>query len=573
MSEVLVSAATTQTRLCQTLQDAPLGRTAWNRILRRSETRSVFLTWQWLSNWWECCGVGAELYCVAVIRNDELIGIVPLQLRHADGVRVLEFLGRGSSDVCDVIASAEEKPEVLAALWESLERRRDRWDRIDLRNVPEQSSTARILAQLPLPEDCELSTEVEAPCPVLSIERNRGFAESCTRKKSLVRHARYFERLAPLQYQPILDLDEINDLLPIFFEQHRDRRFMAGDRSAFEDRQTRRFYERVTTALLESGWLHFAVLRWRDEILAIHYGFLYDGVFTWYLPTFNVDYARYSPGEVMIQKLLEAAIESGVREFDFTPGDAPYKERFANVKRQVLRIELRQQGRADSTRTSNETAAQASAGGFLQRLLAPLSRRSPEPRALTGAPVAGPIAVPRLGVARSVLWRLPDLPAVPSEYRVRWASYSQIKALTRQEGLKTDTLITALARMQRGERAAVCLWQERPVALVWLARNPRQVLAELGFDYELPEGAALLIDSHVVQDMRGSPRRETLTSVIVTFLAAEGVSSLFGFDLPGTEASLPTLCGTEPEPVVQRTDVGLLLGRWSFQRRLGPTPG
>jgi CelD/BcsL family acetyltransferase involved in cellulose biosynthesis len=571
MSELLVSSAATQTRLCQNLQDPPLGREAWNQMLRRSETRSVFLSWQWTTSWWECFASEAELYCVTAMRNDELVGIAPLMLRLADGTRVLEFLGTGVSDVCDFLAAEEDKLEVVTAVFEALLRRRDRWDRIELRNVPERSATARALAQLQLPEDCELRTEVEAPCPVLSIERNRGFAQSCTRKKSLVRHERYFERLAPLRFQQLLDLDEINDLLPRFFEQHRDRRFMAGDRSIFEDSRTRRFYERVTATLLESGWLRFGVLRWRDEILAFHYGFQYDGVFTWYLPSLNVDYARYSPGEVMLKKLLEDAIASGAREFDFTPGDATYKERFANVMRQVLRIEVRQTGRNLDSARDHAPDELCSTGPF-EPIRAWLGRTPKDPAAPGSVPDTATPA-PRLGIVRRTLWRIPELPAVPSEFRVQWARYSQIKALTRQEGLKSETLIAALKRMRRGERAVVCLWQERPVALVWLARDPAPVLASLGFDFQLPDGAALLIDSHVVQDMRASPRRDTLTPVILTFLAAEGVSSVFGFDVPGSEASFPSLCGVETAPVLQRTDVGLLLRRWSVQRRFGSAEG
>lgn len=540
MSELLVSATEHQTRLCQNLHDLPLGRASWSRLHKQSETRSIFLTWDWLSTWWECYGADAELYTFAVLRNDELVGIAPLQLRRDDGLRVVEFLGTGLSDYADVIAAAENKPWVIATIFEALVRRRDRWDVLRLQNIPSASATMPLLEQQAQPEGWVVRKQSAGACPALSLEKSRTFAETCARKRSLVRHTRYFEHLAPLAFSHVLDSDEVADLLPHFFEQHRDRRFMAGDRSLFDDMRNRRFFERVSQTLLESGWLRFSALRWRDELLAFHFGFLYDRVFTWYMPSFNVDYARYSPGEVMLKRLLEDALAADAREFDFALGQTAHKERFANVKRENVSLEIVQPRAHEVVRPGppGETTAAAKAR----------QRRA------------------RWGRTHRFLWRAQPLPPVPSEFRVQWARYSQIKAMVRQEGVKSDMLIAALARMRHGERAVVALWQERPIALLWLVRDPEHELAAQGFDVSLPQGAAFTSDSSLASDLQGSPRRETLMPALQTFLAAEGVSSLYGVTFPGGPVPLPERCGGTVEPVARRTTVGLLLGRFSYQK-------
>jgi CelD/BcsL family acetyltransferase involved in cellulose biosynthesis len=560
VSELVVSTSETQSRLCQNLQDPPLGRTAWNALLKESETRSVFLTWQWLATWWECFGTGRELFTIAVLRSDQLVGIAPLMLRHEAGTRIVEFLGRGASEYCDFIASADDKAEVIAAVWDALLRRRDRWDRIELDGLPESSSTARRLGKLELPAGSVRSLHDAGTSPALSIAQSRAFAEACTRKKSLRRHTRYFERLAPLEFRHVLDSDELTDLLPEFFEQHRDRRFMAGDRSLFDDTRNRRFYERVAAQMLDSGMLRFALLRWRDENLAFHFGFLYDGVFTWYQPAFNVDFARYSPGEVMLRKLIENALESGAREFDLASGDAPFKERFANLKRRLQRVEIVQGDRL---------------GVEPQRAPAKRADEARGEEAQNGHVFVPPPCPPppKFGIARCRLWRTPALAPVPSEFRAQWARYSQIKALVRQEGLKPEALITALARMRRGERPVVALWQERPIALLWLARDPVQWAADLGFNFPLPAGAGLITDSYLANDVESTPRRETLMPAIQTFLAAEGFTALYGYDDPRGPEPLPERCGIPVESVARRTDVGFLVGWVRFRRRVhSPKP-
>ena len=217
MSELLLAGCECQARLCQNLQDPPLGRGAWNKLLQKSETRSVFLTWQWLSSWWECFSDGATLFTFAVERSGELVGIAPLMVRRTEGARFVEFLGMGSSDYCDVIASDDDKAEVVRAVWDALLKRRDRWDRVRLRYLPSHSSTARHLSALTLLAGWERRSEVESSCPALSIEASPSFAEACTKKKSLVRHTKYFERLAPLEFHHAMDVDEILDRLPEFF--------------------------------------------------------------------------------------------------------------------------------------------------------------------------------------------------------------------------------------------------------------------------------------------------------------------------------------------------------------------
>ena len=222
-------------------------------------------------------------------------------------------------------------------------------------------------------------------------------------------------------------------------------------------------------------------------------------------------------------------------------GQTPHKERFANVVRENVRLEIRQP-RAIETGT---TAVP---------VVLPASSSSAQAKAK------------RFGKTHWLLWQVQALPPTPSEFRVQWARYSHIKAIVRQEGMKPDMLIAALARLRRGERAVVGLWQDRPIALLWLCRDPALEVASQGFKFDLPPGAALTRDSYLASDVQGSPRRETLMPALQTFLAAEGMTSLYGITAPGEREPLPARCGGTVQPVARRTEVGLCFGRFSYQR-------
>ncbi len=295
---------------------------------------------------------------------------------------------------------------------------------------------------------------------------------------------------------------------------------------------------------------------------------MYDGVYTWYLPTFNVDFSRYSPGEVMLKNLLESALASRVREFDFTVGDSPHKERFANLKRQNKRIEIASRERpARAAMTVDTTQRTVVEKGFWTRLFGPQRDDTQrETSAVDPEAHVGPHR-PRLGVRRRRLWRTAAFKPAASEFRVRWARYSHVKALARQEGAHSRALILALARMRRGQRAVAVFWQGRTVAVLWLARDPRNGLERRGFEIAIVPGGALLVDAQLSSDLQTSPRREALMPAIQTFLAAEGISTLYGVSDADEGPSFPECCGVDVRPVAERTDVGMLFRTWSFQRK------
>jgi hypothetical protein len=102
------------------------------------------------------------------------------------------------------------------------------------------------------------------------------------------------------------------------------------------------------------------------------------------------------------------------------------------------------------------------------------------------------------------------------------------------------------------------------VALLWLARDAAGDVQASGFATALPASAALVTDSYLARDLRGSPRRETLPSTLLTFLAAEGVTALYGIQDTRRAAPILATCGNTLVPLERRMD--MRVGRWSWRR-------
>ena len=73
-------------------------------------------------------------------------------------------------------------------------------------------------------------------------------------------------------------------------------------------------------------------------LVAAHYCLAAPGVCHSWIAAYNPEYARYSPGKLMLRRLLYETPERDINRFDFGAGDEPYKYSFANNAVNVRRV-------------------------------------------------------------------------------------------------------------------------------------------------------------------------------------------------------------------------------------------
>jgi CelD/BcsL family acetyltransferase involved in cellulose biosynthesis len=59
-----------------------------------------------------------------------------------------------------------------------------------------------------------------------------------------------------------------------------------------------------------------------------------------YKPSYEPEFAKSSPGQVLLKHLFEVARDEKADEFDFTVGNETYKSRFATKRRDVIDVHL-----------------------------------------------------------------------------------------------------------------------------------------------------------------------------------------------------------------------------------------
>lgn len=315
--------------------ELPVDRQTWNAIAERSETNTIFQTYEWFSSWCRVFEQDNDFWLVLAYKGNTLVGIVPLVCKN----RRVRFASERHADYCDVIA-ADDKRDVIHALFTLLAEHAAAWDAIALHNIPDRSSTVDILRDLAAPCGLRLLVRGNVACPAIRYSEVRGGASALLRKDSLQRPFRHFGRDGQLTFRSIEHIEDAQRWLPVFFAQHIERWNNARHSSLFQDSLNKRFYEELVREMLPTGRLVFSMIEHEAKPIAFHIGFSYANTFLWYKPSFDFRLRRHSPGNLMLRFLLQDSIARHDREFDFTVGDEPFKRRYANVIRHNTNVLL-----------------------------------------------------------------------------------------------------------------------------------------------------------------------------------------------------------------------------------------
>ena len=331
---------TLRVRLTEARDQIPLTRAQWNALADRNATSTVFQTWEWFDAWWSSFGADRRLYFLTVHDGDDLIGFAPLMMiRGRLGLRQLEFAGSPNADYQDFVIP-DRRSEAVPAICRYLHAERRHWDMLALRNLPAESPTRMELisgfAQLGLGS---MDTELII-CPSLCIAGHESEVRDLIGRYSVTRKVRQLEQRGQLSFRVLETAEEAQLHLPIFFQQHMQRREAAHVPSQFHDARHREWFQRMAESMGQAGWLHFSTIECGTRQAAYHFGFRFKDALSWYKPSFDHQFAGQSPGTVLIRYLIEDACNRKLRELDFSGGEEPFKDRFSNDRRTNLNLRI-----------------------------------------------------------------------------------------------------------------------------------------------------------------------------------------------------------------------------------------
>ena len=326
--------------LFKTIEEIPLDKTSWNKMIQNNITNTIFQTYEWFHSWWSSFGKTSKLIFLIAYEGDNIIGFAPFMLStYSYGQRILRFAGDLNADYCDFVINANHI-QVMEAFFNYLYESDISWTSMLLVNIPDHSLTPSCMLTISHKRRFYLQTKAPVPTPTLLTKNHKADVSSIVGKYSINRHIRKLSKLGDISFINLRDRSDILPYIDLFFEQHIRRYQLKAQISQFIDKEYKDFYLNIINNFDGTNWLIFSVLLLDEKPIAFHIGFEYNKRLIWYKPSFDIEFRNYSPGTIMLKELIKYTASSDLDELDFTIGDEDFKSRFSNYTRYNQNIAL-----------------------------------------------------------------------------------------------------------------------------------------------------------------------------------------------------------------------------------------
>lgn len=312
----------------------------WKDLARNCRFDNVFLTWEWMSSWWNSFSEGRQLWILTAraMGNGELVGLAPLNIRRRfmrkmAPYRELSFLEnqRAAPDHLDILCRIDFEQEVATAFADFIMAKRSAWDIIRLNHVNAESLFLSLVLQKKPPG----SVSLPQPCPYISLPgRWEDFLAGLNKnaRHNILRYGNRLKKDYPDQvnYPKIEREEDLSAAIDTFASLHLDRKSEQKMASTLSDPLQLDFLREITKKFNDNQWLHFYFLKVKEQPIAAIICFFYRGIFSFYQQGHDPAWAVYSPGRQITAYAVRTAIMEGAQEFDFLRGDEAYKYTWTN---------------------------------------------------------------------------------------------------------------------------------------------------------------------------------------------------------------------------------------------------
>jgi len=315
-------------------------RESWERVWRASADRSPFVTWEWVSTWWEHFGGNDRLEVLVALDGETVVGIAPLlRTRLGAASTMLVGIGQENADYGGFLLG--ERPEetgllildyVLDAVAHgvslNLTRLRPEGDLLPLVRDHVEGRHGKVV----------LVQEQTTSYPYLdlrAVDDPTAYVNKMDTKNDVRRRTKRLAELHELHFD--YDADPTDDNLGAFYELS-NRRWDTKDgkmAGLFAGERGRAFITDVTRAMRPTGHVRVSLLRAGDLLVAARFGFECDGAYLGYKECFDPEYSKYGPGQMLTSRILHLEVEQGMHEFDFLRGEGAHKAAWVNAERTV----------------------------------------------------------------------------------------------------------------------------------------------------------------------------------------------------------------------------------------------
>src|SRR5262245_5811102 len=255
--------------------------------------------------------------------------VLPLVRRRHHGATILEFADFGLCDYNAAICDLDEIPllDLDATLPQRVAAAMPPYDLMSLTKMTREDPLLRRL--LPGASRAEMRFSAY---PVRLGSDWKAWRETTLSqgfRRDIGMKRRRLERLGAVEFVRLSDAGQIARAFGTLRQLRSARLKSLGSHDVMADETGFTFYRRMAIEGGQEGFARTECLSVSGEMVAVQFGLVQRGTYLMLMLGADIErFGRTSPGILMLDASLRAAIEGGDQIYDFTIGDHPYKQQF-----------------------------------------------------------------------------------------------------------------------------------------------------------------------------------------------------------------------------------------------------
>jgi CelD/BcsL family acetyltransferase involved in cellulose biosynthesis len=300
------------------------------KSLESASLHYVFQSHEWLSHWWNAIGKfesNMTLVIVVIFDGDLQPRLLfPLVLRKKINVLILEFIGGSQTDYQGPIVHREWIKDLtkIREAWNYTLQKLPQYDVRHFMKIPEKiEGLCNPLLSIWDTKFLLNSYSAALPSNFVTFEKRLSTKLKADTRRQRKRLSGYGE----IKFSVIQDNDLWMPAMDAMIAQKRDRYLSTGVLDMLKHTSICTFYRDSRLQLSNKVIPHLSTLTLNNEIIATHWGVIYQNRFYFLMPTYlSGRWSSYSPGRILLEELIKWCINYKINIFDFTIGGEDYKK-------------------------------------------------------------------------------------------------------------------------------------------------------------------------------------------------------------------------------------------------------